>query len=81
MARVSRKKPGTEVPPDTLNRVARGERVILRKGRKPVAAVVSMQDVRRLRALEDLMDAAEGRRRLATEKLIPFEVIRRDAGL
>ena len=64
-----------------LSRVARGERVILRKGRKPVAAVVSMQDVRRLRALEDLMDAAEGKRRLATEKLIPFEAIRRDAGL
>lgn len=37
-----------------LDRVSRGERVVLRRGRKPVAAVVSIKDLKRLQDLEDL---------------------------
>ncbi len=33
-----------QVPDDVLERVARGERVLVRKGRKAVAAIVSLAD-------------------------------------
>jgi prevent-host-death family protein len=66
-----------------LVRVSRGERVVLRRGRKPVAAVVSIEDLKRLQQLEDLDDAVESGKRLANprEKRIPYEVIRKQAGL
>lgn len=66
-----------------LDRVSRGERVVLRRGRKPVAAVVSIEDLKRLQELEDLDDAMESGKRLADprEKRIPYEVIRKQAGL
>jgi prevent-host-death family protein len=66
-----------------LDRVSRGERVVLRRGRKPVAAVVSIKDLKRLQDLEDLDDARESAKRLADphEKRIPYEVIRKQAGL
>jgi prevent-host-death family protein len=66
-----------------LDRVSRGERVVLRRGRKPVAAVVSIEDLKRLQQLEDLDDATESGKRLANprEKRIPYEVIRKQAGL
>ena len=66
-----------------LDRVSRGERVVLRRGRKPVAAVVSIGDLKRLQELEDLDDARESGKRLRDprEKRIPYEVIRKQAGL
>ena len=62
-----------------LDRVSRGERVVLRRGRKPVAAMVSMEDLKRLQELEDLDDARESRKRLTDprEKRIPYQVIRK----
>ena len=66
-----------------LDRVKRGERVVLRRGRKPVAVVVPFEDLKRLQELEDLDDARESAKRLADprEKRIPYKVIRKQAGL
>ena len=35
-----------QVPDDVLERVARGERVLVRRGRKAVAAIVSLADLK-----------------------------------
>jgi prevent-host-death family protein len=66
-----------------LDRVRRGERVVLRRGRKPVAVVVPIGDLKRLQELEDLDDARESAKRLVDprEKRIPYKVIRKQAGL
>jgi len=50
MARTASQTP--DIPPALLARVARGERVIVRKGRKAVAALVSLADARVLGQLE-----------------------------
>ena len=51
---------------DTLNRVAyRRERVILHRRGKDVAAVVPIEDLRLLEALEDRMDLEDARAALA----------------
>jgi prevent-host-death family protein len=66
-----------------LDRVSRGERVVLRRGRKPVAVVVPIEDLKRLQQMEDLDDARVSARRLADprEKRISYKVIRKQAGL
>jgi antitoxin (DNA-binding transcriptional repressor) of toxin-antitoxin stability system len=67
----------------TLDRVRQGQRIILKKGRKAVAAVVSMQDLRLLEKLEDQMDVEIARKRLKDpdEVPIPYERIRKELGL
>lgn len=82
MSRAAAKKAGGSLD-RALERVRRGERVVLRHGRKPVAAVVPIEDLKRLQELEDREDVEESRKRLADpkEKRIPYEVIRRQAGL
>ena len=50
---------------DTLNRVAyRGERIELERHGKAVAALVSIEDLELLEALEDRIDLAAARRAL-----------------
>ena len=82
MSRVAAKKSDSKLD-RALERVSRGERVVLRRGKKPVAAVVSIEDLKRLQQLEDREDIQESLKRLANpkEKRIPYEVIRRQAGL
>jgi len=69
---------------DPLNKVAyAGERVVLHRRGKPVAAVVSMDDLKRLEAIEDeqLVEEAlaeEARSKAAGEKPIPFEEVERE---
>lgn len=54
---------------DTLNRVAYGrERVILHRRGKDVAAVVPIEDLRLLEALEDRIDLDDARKALAETK-------------
>jgi len=51
---------------DVLNRVAyQGERVVLERRGKGVAAIVSMDDLALLEALEDLEDAKAARKALS----------------
>jgi len=62
------------------------ERVIVRDGRKDVAAIVPLEDLEMLQMLEiieDARDAAEARRRLADrkDKAIPYREARRSLGL
>jgi antitoxin (DNA-binding transcriptional repressor) of toxin-antitoxin stability system len=57
MARTASQTP--DIPPALLARVARGERVIVRKGRKAVAALVSPADARALRQLESRTQGAK----------------------
>lgn len=54
---------------DTLNRVAyAGQRVILERRGKEIAAVIPIEDLRLLEALEDRIDLADARAALAEAK-------------
>jgi antitoxin Phd len=72
---------------DTLNRVAyQGERVILERRGKEVAAIVSMDDLALLEAIEDREDVKAARRVLADMKRkgeagIPWEQVKSELGL
>ncbi len=45
--------------PELLNRVGYGqERILIERHGKPVAAIISVQDLNRLQALEDAIDSA-----------------------
>ena len=68
---------------ETVNRVAYGkERVTVRRRGKPVAALVPLEDLELLEALEDRLDLEAARAALAesTER-IPYEKVRRTLGL
>jgi prevent-host-death family protein len=63
---------------DILNRAAyRGERVIVHRGKKPVAAVVPIEDVELLERLEDEMDLAAAREALKDPRTIPWATVKR----
>ena len=70
---------------DTINRVAYGrERVILHRRGKEVAAVVPMEDLKLLEAIEDRIDLEEARKSLAHVKkhgTIPWEKVKASLGL
>jgi prevent-host-death family protein len=66
---------------DMVNRAAYGgERIIVHRRKKPVAAVVPIEDLELLEKIEDRIDLAEARKRLK-EPTIPWEKIRKDLGL
>ena len=66
---------------DILNRAAYGgERVIVHRGKKPVAAVVPMEDLEMLEQIEDRVDLEEVRKRLK-EPNIPWSKIKKELGL
>jgi hypothetical protein len=66
----------------TLDRIRLGQRIVLRKGRKAVAAVVSMEDLKLLEKLDDRLDVSEARKRLAdpNEVPIPYGKVRKELG-
>ncbi len=67
---------------DTLNRVAyRGERIVLERHGKAVAALVSVDDLSRLEALEDQDDVQAVRKARRERGRVPYEKVRRKAGL
>ena len=54
---------------DTLNRVAYGrQRIVLERRGKEIAAVIPIEDLRLLEALEDRIDLADARTALAEAK-------------
>ena len=66
----------------TLNRARRGARIVLQKGGKDVAAIVSVEDLALLEELEDRLDVEDARAALREPgPNIPYEQVRRELGL
>ena len=70
---------------DTLNRVAyKGERIVLERRGKNVAAIVPIEDLEMLEALEDRLDLEAARKALreaGKKGTIPWAKIKADLGL
>ncbi len=72
---------------DTLNRVAyRGERIVLRRRGKDLAAIIPIEDLKLIEQREDEIDVREAKKALAEmrrkgEKPIPYETVRKRLGL
>ena len=72
---------------DALNRVIyAGERVVLERRGKPAAAIVSLEDLALLAAVEDGEDVKAAKRAIAEmkrkgEKPIPFSEVKKQLGL
>jgi prevent-host-death family protein len=63
---------------DILSRAEyRGERVIVHRGKKAVAAVVPIEDVELLEKLEDEIDMASARKALKDPRTIPWETVKK----
>jgi len=69
---------------ESVNRVKyRGERIVIQKHGRPVAALVPIEDLALIRELEDRMDLEDARKALAEAngKFIPWETVKRELGL
>jgi len=68
---------------DVLDEVAvRGERVVLQRHGKNVAALISSDDLELLEALEDKYDVEQARRALAqSDQRVPWEKIKKRLSL
>jgi len=66
---------------DLVNRAAyAGERVIVHRRKKPVAALVPLSDLELLEQLEDRIDLEDARKRL-NEPTVPWSKIKKDLHL
>jgi prevent-host-death family protein len=67
---------------ETLDRVRHhGDRIVLRRHGKDAAALVPMEDLELIEALEDKLDLEAARKIVASgEKLIPWETVKRSLG-
>jgi len=67
---------------DAINRVAyAGERIVLERRGKGVAALVSVEDLELLERLEDESDIRAARKALKEKGRIPFEDFKKKHGL
>jgi prevent-host-death family protein len=69
---------------ESVNRVSyRGERIVIQKHGRPVAALVSIEDLALIRELEDRIDLEDARKALAEAhgRSIPWETVKRELGL
>jgi prevent-host-death family protein len=70
---------------EAISRAAYGsDRIVIQRRGKPVAALVSMDDLRLLEALEDRLDIEAARKALAdpkNRKRIPWERVKSGLGL
>lgn len=69
---------------EILNRVVfGGERVVITRHGKNIAAIISSQDLESLEKIEDLIDVAEAEKRLSEgrKNAVPYDVLRREMGL
>jgi len=63
---------------DIVNRAAYGgERIIVHRRKKPVAAVVPIEDLELLEKLEDEIDLKAAREALKDPRTIPWETIKK----
>lgn len=58
-----------------------GERTILHRRKKPVAAVVPIEDLELIERMEDLVDIEEARKALREKGRIPLSQIKRELGM
>jgi prevent-host-death family protein len=68
---------------EAISRVAyKGERILVRRSEKNVVAIVSVEDLAALEAMEDEYDIAAADAALAeSDERIPYEKVRRELGL
>ena len=68
---------------EIVNRVAyKGERVVIRRRGKNLAALIPVEDLATLEALEDRLDAEAAKKALAESKeRIPYAKVRKELGL
>ena len=67
---------------DTINRVFYSrERIVLDRRGKPVAAIVSMDDLKLLEAIEDRMDLEDALDAMNEPGSQPWEKVKKDLGL
>ncbi|KKK74854.1 hypothetical protein LCGC14_2879600 [marine sediment metagenome] len=59
----------------------RGDRLIIERNGKPAFAMVSVEDVEAIEALEEKIDIAEARKALKKGKFIPLEKLEAELGL
>lgn len=84
MSRATARKPAAPVSESALDRARHGERVVLRQGKKAVAAVVPIADLRLLQKLEneeDLRDIHAARIEMKRKGTIPWEKVKAELGL
>ena len=67
---------------EIINRVAYGgETVLVHRRRKPVAAIIPVDDPKLLEKIEDELDIRAARRARKEKGSIPWEKIKKDLGL
>ncbi len=67
---------------EIINRVAYGgETVLVHRRRKPVAAIIPIDDAKLLERIEDELDIRAARRARKEKGSIPWERIKKDLGL
>lgn len=67
---------------ESVRWVARNqEMIVFRRGRKPVAALVPIEDTKLIEALEDEIDIREARKALGERGSVPWEKVKKDLGL
>jgi prevent-host-death family protein len=67
---------------EALNKVAySGERIAIHRHGKPVAALVSVEDLAVLKALEDRLDVALAKKALKEKGAIPWSKVKKSLGL
>jgi prevent-host-death family protein len=68
---------------EMINQVAyRGERIVLDRHGKPIAAIIPIDDLAFLEELENRMDIEAAKRALAeSDERIPYEKLRQELGL
>ena len=58
-----------------------GERTILHRRKKPVAAVVPIEDLKLIERYEDELDIRDAKKALKEKGRIPWEKVKKDLGL
>jgi prevent-host-death family protein len=67
---------------DALNKVAfQGQRIILRRHGKDVAALVPLDDLKLIRKAEDERDVAAAKKALKEKGSIPLQTVKKKLGL